>query len=111
VSQRQRDEYLTMLLRMPGWYVAGTERRSRKGRSEAVLVLEREEAVYTCGGCGHVSSEARPWRVQELQHLLLWEHVTILRVQKHRVVCPTCGVKAEQPWAARTRVTGKLPPW
>ena len=85
--QRQRDEYLTALLGIPGWYVAGTILRHRKGRSEVVLVLDREEAVYTCGGCGQVSFEARPWRVQELQHLLLWEHVTILRVQKHRVVC------------------------
>jgi transposase len=108
--QRQREEYLTTLLRMPGWYVAGTELRRRKGRSEAVLVVEREEAVYTCGGCGQVSAEARPWRIQELQHLLLWEHVTILRVQKHRVVCPTCGVKAERlPWAAPyARVTTTL---
>jgi len=36
--------------------------------------------------------------------------VTILRVQKHRVLCPTCGLKAERlPWAAPyARVTGKL---
>ncbi len=110
MSQRQRDEYLTRLLGIPGWYVASTDLRRRKGRSEAVLVLEREEAVYTCGRCGYVTSEARPWRMQELQHLLLWEHVTILRVQKHRVACPTCGVKAERlPWAARyARVTTKL---
>jgi transposase len=108
--QRQRDEYLTALLGIPGWYVAGKTCRHRKGRSEAVLVLEREEAVYTCAGCGHVVAEARPWRTQELQHLLLWEHVTILRVQKHRVVCPGCGLKAERlPWAARyARVTTKL---
>jgi transposase len=110
MSQRQRDEYLTTLLGIPGWYVAGTERRRRKGRAEAVLNLEREAAAYTCGGCGQVYPEARPWRMQELQHLLLWDHVTILRVQKHRVVCPTCGLKAERlPWAAPyARVTGKL---
>jgi transposase len=108
--QRQREEYLTELLGIPGWYVARTTRRRRKGRSEAVLLLEREEPSYTCGGCGHGASEARPWRMQEFQHLLLWEHVTILRVQKHRVVCPGCGVRAERlPWAARyARVTGKL---
>jgi len=108
--QRQREEYLTRLLGMPGWYVASADLRRRKGRSEAVLLLEREEAVYTCGGCGQVVAEARPWRVQEFQHLLLWEHVTILRVWKHRVVCGTCGLKAEQlPWAARyARVTTKL---
>ncbi len=108
--QRQRDEYLTALLGIPGWYVAGKTLRRRKGRSEAVLLLDREEAAYTCGGCGQVSSEARPWRVQELQHLLLWEHVTILRVQKHRVACPGCGVKAERlPWAAPyARVTTRL---
>jgi transposase len=110
MSQRQREEYLTTLLGIPGWYVAGTERRRRKGRSEAVLNLERAAAAYTCGGCGQVYPEARPWRIQEVQHLLLWEHVTILRVQKHRVVCPTCGLKAERlPWAAPyARVTGKL---
>lgn len=59
---------------------------------------------------GQVSSEARPWRVQELQHLLVWEHVTVLRVQNHRVVCPTCVLKAERlPWAARhARVSAQL---
>ena len=110
MGQRQRDEYLTTLLRIPGWYVVGTTLRVWKGRSEAVLELEREEPRYTCGGCGHVVSEARPWRVQELQHLLLWDHVTILRVQKYRVRCPACGLKAERlPWAAPyARVTGKL---
>ena len=110
MSQRQRDEYLTALLGIPGWYVASTGLRRRKGRSEAVLGLEREAAVYTCGRCGRVATAARPWRVQELQHLLLWDHVTILRVQKHRVLCPTCGLKAERlPWAAPyARVTGTL---
>jgi transposase len=110
MGQRQRDECLTTWLRIPGWYVAGTELRVRKGRSEAVLELDREEPRYTCGRCGHVASEARPWRVQELQHLPLWEHVTILRVQKHRVACPTCGLKAERlPWAIPyARVTLKL---
>lgn len=74
--------------------------------------LEREEAAYTCGGCGQVYPEARPWRIQKLQHLLLWEHVT-LWVQKRRVACPTCGLKAERhpPWVApHARVTGKLAP-
>ena len=101
MPQRQRHEYLTTLLGIPGWYVAGTELRRRKGRSEAVLLLDREEAAYTCGGCGQVYTEARPWRIQEVQHLLLWEFVTVLRIQKYRVVCPGCGVKAERlPWAA-----------
>ena len=49
--QRQREGYLTRLLGMPGWYVAGTDLRRCKGRSD---FLEREEAVYTCGKCGHV---------------------------------------------------------
>ena len=71
MSQRQREEYLTALLGIPGWYVVSTGLRRRKGRSEAVLDLDREEAVYTCGGCGYVATEARPWRSQELQHLLL----------------------------------------
>jgi len=62
MSQRQRDGYLTTLLGIPGWYVAGTDHRRRKGRSEAVLTLEREAAAFTCGGCGHVYPEARPWR-------------------------------------------------
>jgi transposase len=48
--------------------------------------------------------------MQELQPRLRWEHVTILRVQKHRVRCPTCGLTAERlPWAARyARVTTRL---
>ena len=110
MAQRQRDEYLTELLGIPGWYVAEKHRRWRRGRQEAVLVLDREAASYTCGGCGQACATARPWRVQELQHLLLWEHVTVLRVQKYRVICPAYGVKAERlPWAARTaRVTTKL---
>ena len=88
MSQRQQEEYLTTLLGIQGWYVARTALRRRKGRSEAVLVLEREVAAYTCGGCGQVYPEARPWRIQELQHLLLWEHVTMhiepsLQVKRH----------------------------
>jgi transposase len=111
MGQRQREEYLTTVLRFPGWwYVAGTEVRFRKGRSEAVLTLERDAARYTCGGCRRVAAAVRPWRVQELQHLPLWEHVTILRVQRYRVRCPTCGLKAERlPWAAPyARVTTRL---
>ena len=110
MSQRQRDEYLTAVLGIPGWYVAGKSLRSRKGRAEAVLLIDRDAPVYTCEGCGYVASTARPWRVQELQHLLLWDHVTILQVQKYRVQCPTCGLKAERlPWAAPyARVTTRL---
>jgi transposase len=110
MSQRQRDEYLTAMLGIPGWYVAGKSLRYRKGRAEVVLDVERDTPGYTCGGCGQVVTEARPWRLQELQHLLLWDHVTILRVQKHRVRCPICGLKAERlPWAAPyARVTTRL---
>jgi len=110
MSQRQREEYLTTLLGRPGWYMAAKELRRRKGRSEVVLVVERDEPAYICRGCGQVYAQARPWRLQKLQHLPLWDHVTILRVQKHRLLCPACGLKAERlPWAVRyARVSTKL---
>jgi hypothetical protein len=91
--------------------VARTDYRRRKGQSEPVVVLEREEAAFTCGGWGQqVVPEARPWRTQELQHLLFWEHVTVLRVLKDRVVCPGCGLKADRlpRVACYARVTTKL---
>lgn len=46
----------------------------------------------------------------EVQHLRLWEHVTYVKFWKYRVVCPTCGVKAEQvSWVqSYGRVTWKL---
>jgi transposase len=32
---------------------------------------------------------------QELRHLTLWQHQTVLRFQRYRVDCPACGVRTE----------------
>ena len=58
MSLRQRDEYLTAVLGIPGWYAAGKTLRYRKGRAEAVLVVDRDAPVYTCEDRGHVASAA-----------------------------------------------------
>ncbi len=65
------------------------------GQSVVRVELERTRQGYTCGGCGKPVSGAQDHTVQELRHLTLWQHQTILRFPRYRAICPDCGVRTE----------------
>jgi transposase len=57
--------------------------------------LERTRKGYICGGCGERVSRGYDHTWQELYHLMLWHHHTVLRFQRFRVDCPRCGIHTE----------------
>jgi len=101
----------TTLLGIPGFKVIEVKQQKRNRRSRAILSLEREPGFeYRCSGCKQAVAEVRTYRTRWVRHLLLWQHVTFLRFQQYRVMCPRCGPKVEAlPWMARhERVTTPL---
>jgi transposase len=86
-----QEESLTSLLGIQGYRVTGIEQRGRM----AIVHLERTRKDYTCGHCGSVVSTGYDHKPEELHHLMLWQHQTVLRFQRYRVKCPKCGVKTE----------------
>ncbi len=86
------EDYLTSLLAIPGYRVSAIEER---GRSIVVVHLERLREDYICGRCDAAVSDGYDHTIQELRHLTLWQHQTILRFQRYRVNCPNCGVQTE----------------
>lgn len=61
-------------------------------RKAVVLYLERSEPGYICGRCGQrVEGEVTSYRERKVQHLMLFEYLTYLRVYQYRVLCPNCG--------------------
>jgi transposase len=65
------------------------------GHSVVRVHLERVRKGSTCGGCGKLVSGAQGHSIQELRHLTLWQHQTILRFPRYRAICPDCGVRTE----------------
>ena len=59
------------------------------------VTLERAREDYVCGSCGQVVAGGYDHTWQELRHLTLWQHQTILRFPRYRVACPDCGVQTE----------------
>ncbi len=82
---------LTSLLAIQGYRVSGIEQRG----DILVVDLERLRKDYVCGHCGGVVSAGYDHTTEELHHLTLWQHQTILRFPRYRVNCPKCGVKTE----------------
>jgi transposase len=83
---------LTWLLAIEGYRVSGIKRRDP---STVVVDLERSREDYICGRCGKTVSAGYDHSTQELHHLMLWHHHTVLRFQRYRVTCPECGVQTE----------------
>lgn len=99
-----QEDSLTTLLGIQGYRVAGIEQISRgKGHSIVMAHLQRTRGSYVCGGCGQVLSEGYDHTWQELRHLTLWHHQTILRFPRYRVNCPHCGIRTEALDFADTR--------
>jgi transposase len=65
------------------------------GRSIARVHLERTRQGFICSGCGQGVFDGYDHTWQELRHLTLWQHQTVLRFPRYRVDCPDCGVRTE----------------
>jgi transposase len=57
--------------------------------------LERTRAGFICGGCGQGVLQGYDHTWQELLHLMLWQHQTLVRFPRYRVNCPDCGIRTE----------------
>lgn len=91
-----QPDYLTTLLGIPGYRVIAVDQIvGSPGRSVVRIHLERTREGYVCGGCGKRVSGAEDHSVQELRHLTLWQHQTILSFPRYRANCPDCGVRTE----------------
>jgi transposase len=105
------EENLTTLLGFPGFRVVDMKVQKRGWRSRVILSLERERGFpFKCSECKQEVEEVTAYRKRWIRHLFLWQHVTLLRFQQYRVICPRCGLKVESlPWLARyERVTTPL---
>jgi transposase len=85
-----------MLLGIQGYRVSAVDQVGDIRGCQAVRFhLERTRQGYVCGACGQGLLQGYDHEWQELRHLMLWQHQTILRFQRYRVDCPDCGVKTE----------------
>ena len=84
-------QLITRLLGFPDFHVSDFQ---IEGRS-AVLTLDRDRRTYRCGSCGLEELPGYDHRLQEVRHLLLWQHPTVIRFNRYRVSCPTCGIVTE----------------
>lgn len=90
-----RLNYLKKLLGIQGYCIANLKMEKRRGKKAVVLELKRLRRDYECGIChGKFKSYHSRWKV-EVQHLMLWDYLTFLRVCRYRVDCPSCGVTTE----------------
>lgn len=91
-----QPDYLTTLLGIPGYRVITVDQIvGSPGPSVVRINLERTREGYVCGGCGKRVSGAEDHTIQELRHLTLWQHQTILSFPRYRANCPDCGVRTE----------------
>lgn len=90
-----RLNYLKKLLGIQGYCIANLKVEERRGRKAVILELKRLKRNYECGKC-HKRFKAyhSSWWV-EVQHLMLWQYPTFLRVRRYRVECPECGITLE----------------
>ncbi len=67
----------------------------REGQDVVVVQLKREFKGYVCSQCSQAVTEGYDSAWQEVQHLMWWHHVTLLRFKRYRVNCPRCGIRTE----------------
>lgn len=91
-----QPDYLTELLGIQGYRVIRAEQIGKElGRSMVRITLERARQGYICSGCGQGVLHGYDHDWQELRHLMLWQHQTIILFPRYRVDCPDCGVRVE----------------
>ena len=86
------DELITRLLGFPDFRLVDIETEERS----VVLTLERKEMTFRCGSCGKEGLPGYDHKIQEVRHLLWWQHPTVIRFPHYRVSCPTCKVVTEE---------------
>lgn len=86
---------LTSLLEIQGFQVERVTQSYHKGQPSVVVHLERKKSVYVCGKCGKTMGSGYDSSWQQVQHLMLWQHLCFLRFQRYRVNCPLCGIRTE----------------
>ena len=59
------------------------------------MTLEREKMTFRCGSCGKEGLPGYDHKIQEVRHLLWWQHPTVIRFPHYRVVCQTYKVVTE----------------
>ena len=69
--------------------------QDRDGSSLVRLHLKRTGEGHICGRCGRHVAGGYDHSTQELRHLMLWQHRTIIRFERYRVNCPDCGIQTE----------------
>ena len=52
--------------------------------------------TFLCDSCGKEGLPGYDHKIQEVRHLLWWQHPTVIRFPHYRVVCPTCKVVTER---------------
>lgn len=87
--------YLTSLLEIQGFCVENLSTEKRQGQNVVVVHLKRETAGYVCGHCFQTVTQGYDSAWQDVQHLMLWQHLTVLRYKRYRVNCPRCGIRTE----------------
>jgi len=91
----QQVDYITRLLGFQGFYVRGMEIEKDRDVEKVILELGRK-GRYICSGCGQQVYSRHSSYIQEARHLHLWKYPTVLRFEKVKVRCPTCGVRVEK---------------
>jgi len=87
--------YLTSLLGIQGMRVTKIESVTQKGFIAVILDIEKTSKEFICGKCYRILNKAYDSRIQVVQHLRFWQHLTFLRFKRYRVECPDCGVTTE----------------
>jgi transposase len=90
-----QQDCLTTFLGIQGFWVTAVEQiAAMPAHSVYRFHLARTKKGYICGECGQdAPGYDHVW--QEVQHLTLWQHLSFLRFERHRVNCPRCGVRTE----------------
>jgi len=91
----QQVDCIAKLLGFQGFYVRGMRIQKDEDVEKVILDLGRERR-YICSGCGREVYTKHSSYLQEVRHLHLWKYLTILRFEKVKVRCPTCGVRVER---------------
>ena len=65
---------------------------------DEIMWIKKKHLVMTflCDSCGKEGLPGYDHKIQEIRHLLWWQHPTVIRFPHYRVVCPTCKVVTER---------------
>ncbi len=67
----------------------------RKKGNAVLVTLERDVTFYRCNKCGTIVIAGYDSKEFEVQHMMWWNHVTILRFERYKADCDSCGIATE----------------